>query len=287
VYFNLMQTEGQGSIQLYHNGEIFSAQQDHPNFDQIVEAALAHDPNVINLFERSRQVANYFKPLSERVTATRNEILFDGDPLAGELSDKILEFVDADEDPAVLVNFLEKLMQNPSEHSRENLYRWLQAESFTISAEGDIVAYKSVQDLGDGSYRSHSSGDAIVNGEPQSGRIKQRIGDVVTMPRSEVQFDSGVACSTGLHAGTWEYASTFGGVGSVILQVHINPRDVVSVPTDCRGQKMRTCRYTIVGIATQKLDYLVYRDVTKAEDVTEDFEDDWYTDEDYAEEAPF
>ena len=36
------------------------------------------------------------------------------------------------------------------------------------------------------------------------------------------------------------------GQGS-LLEVRLNPRDVVSVPTDCSAQKLRCCRYTVVG----------------------------------------
>ena len=28
----------------------------------------------------------------------------------------------------------------------------------------------------------------------------------------------------------------------------VNPKDVVSVPTDCKFQKLRTCRYEVVSI---------------------------------------
>ena len=33
-----------------------------------------------------------------------------------------------------------------------------------------------------------------------------------------------------------------------MLEIHINPRDVVSVPTDAGGAKMRVCRYTVASV---------------------------------------
>ncbi len=66
------------------------------------------------------------------------------------------------------------------------------------------------------------------------------------MPRSKVDDDTSAGCSTGLHAGTYRYASGF--AQGRLLTVEINPRDVVSVPTDSDYQKIRTCRYTVVGV---------------------------------------
>ena len=63
------------------------------------------------------------------------------------------------------------------------------------------------------------------------------------MARSEVQHDPSVGCHKGLHVGTWDYASSFG--RGVVLEVEVDPRDVVSVPTDCGDAKLRCCRYRV------------------------------------------
>jgi hypothetical protein len=44
-----------------------------------------------------------------------------------------------------------------------------------------------------------------------------------------------------------EYAKSFGGVGSRLLIVEINPADVVSVPLDSSCQKLRTAKYKVVS----------------------------------------
>ena len=63
------------------------------------------------------------------------------------------------------------------------------------------------------------------------------------MPRGEVQHDPESGCSTGLHVGTYAYAQGY--ARAALLTVHVNPRDVVSVPTDCDAEKMRVCRYVV------------------------------------------
>jgi hypothetical protein len=121
-----------------------------------------------------------------------------------------------------------------------------------------IVGYKGVKkqqaptdpDLGYtnevNEYLSIFTGNAIVDGERVSGHVPNKIGSLVEMPRNEVTFDPAVGCSYGLHVGTWDYANNFGRGG--VLEVHVNPRDVVSVPTDSSWAKMRVCRYRVVGV---------------------------------------
>jgi hypothetical protein len=162
------------------------------------------------------------------------------------LTKQIVRFLEDGEDFSPLVFFFDNVQQNPNEHSQEQLYEWLDRRDFTITDDGMIVGYKSVDSAGDDEFLSISQGKAIVNGQVQQGRIRQAIGDVVEMPRSEVEWDPSVGCHRGLHVGTWDYAKNFS--GDTMLEIHVNPRDVVSVPTDCDAAKVRCCRYTVVDV---------------------------------------
>ena len=158
----------------------------------------------------------------------------------------MLRFLEAGvEDWVPLVKFFENVQANPNEHSREQLYNWLAKRDFTITPDGLIVGYKGVTR----DYRSILSGTATVDGVVYKGQIPNHIGAVVEMPRDQVQWDPSVGCHTGLHVGTYEYANGF--AQGVLLEVHVNPRDVVSVPTDCDWAKVRVCRYVVVGTIDQ------------------------------------
>jgi hypothetical protein len=220
----------------------------HGNWDAIVQAVTHFDGDdaaLVALFDVTVAVAEKFNKLSERVSVASGQLFFDGDRVDDALSTQVVRFLNEGvEDWKPLVNFFEKVQQNPSEHSREQLYGWLTASAFTLTPEGDIVGYKGVRKNGEG-WTSILTGKAVVNGETKQGHIPQAVGDVIEMPRSEVQFDPAVGCSTGLHVGTWDYAKGF--AQGAVLEVHVNPRDVVSVPTECNAAKMRTSRYTVVG----------------------------------------
>lgn len=150
-----------------------------------------------------------------------------------------------------LINFLTKLYKNTSSFVRSQFLPWLAFTTktgntlFTIAPDGDVLGYKGFTLNSKKEMVSVNSGYAEVNGVPHNGQIRNLPGDTITMPRSMVQDDPSVACSTGLHIGTFEYASGF--AGNHMMLVKFNPEDIVSVPTDCDGQKIRVCRYEVIG----------------------------------------
>ncbi|HSE45866.1 MAG TPA: hypothetical protein VLA89_11135 [Gemmatimonadales bacterium] len=241
---------------------------DHPHFQDILDGAREQsDPSDLrDLADLSEAVATKFDSLSERVAVAGGRVYFDGDEVEGSIVDQIVRFLDDEvEDWRPLVAFLEKVQQNPNEHSREQLYDWLKAHDFTITQEGDIVGYKGVQGgTEDGfEYASCSSGTAIVDGEVQDGQINQNLGSTVQMPRSQVQHDPRNSCSTGLHVGTFSYARSW--ARKARIAVLVNPRDVVSVPTDGGGEKVRVSRYTVLREVTEPITDPVLAEVTNTE----------------------
>ena len=221
----------------------------------LADAAIAGeyvDPDEVrSLFSLADAVAERFETLTDRVIVEGGNVLFDGAVVDNSLAKQIVRFLDEGvEDWEPLVSFMDNVMDNPNEHSREQLYDWLAKRDFTITPDGYIVAYKGVASDGD-SFRSISSGNEPVyveiEGETSrhTGRIPNPVGATISMDRNLVQHDPAVGCHVGLHVGTYEYAKGFS--HGTVLEVTVNPRDVVSVPTECDWAKVRTCRYTVVN----------------------------------------
>lgn len=243
---------GQRFITVFANGQMTPPVDDsHPNFNAIVGACAAamqgedvDAQSVLDLFDIGATVARKFERLSERVTVEHGQVMFDGDPAPEGLSKQIIRFMDAGEDFMPLVSFMEKMGMNPTDHSRQQAWDWLNQHDFTITSDGDVVAYKGVYNDGNGGYRSGHRGNAFVNDEPVvNDYVPNAVGDTVTMPRSEVAHDPAQACHRGLHVGTYDYAHGY--AQGAMLRVLINPRDIVSVPTDAHGAKIRVCRYVV------------------------------------------
>ena len=271
--YKIASVDGVRFVTVFQDGNIYLVSDDtHTNVDDVISAAQAGD-DVADLVDTGRAIQRKFDDVVlGRVAVRGGVVFFDDDPMDGAVTDAILRFLDEGEDVTPLVKFMENVMANPQEHSREQFYRWLDHHQFPIDEDGCIVAYKGVT----ADHKSIYSGGAYVNGEWVQGRIPNEKGSVITMARSSVAHDPNVACHTGLHAGTWEYASSF---GEVVLHVKINPRDVVSVPHDCTSQKVRVCRYEVMDITEGK--YSGSRYVPDEADEDEDDLDSDYWNEYY------
>lgn len=230
----------------------------HPNFNRIVQVIgqNPHDPALVDLFSVESMVRRAFQRLGTgRVTVDNGNVFYDGDPVHGSITDHILRALDEEgpESDAVqsLAMFIERAVANPQVESRQQLYGWLSTRKFTITRDGKIVGYKGCVNQGGVAVSSRPAPEADgvrVNDELVSGRrVENRPGDVITMPRSRVEFDPDSACAQGLHVGTYNYADSFRGYGGILLEVHVDPKDVVSVPHDSNSEKIRTCRYEVIG----------------------------------------
>lgn len=276
-------------------GETRTLNSEHPNYEKVLRALSEGDFTNINydefdddaaaeeawLFEQAdhalASAANGLTRLSERIIFDGSNILFDGDVIDNSLSRHLLRLVRAGDEVSSIALFIENLALNPSATSRRRLFRWMQDRDFTLTDDGLIVGYKGVQD--DIENRSITFGreTVFVDGVAHVGNIPNPVGAVVEMARGLVDPDINNTCSVGLHVGTHEYASDF---GQKVLTVLVNPRDVVEVPTDCNGQKIRTCRYVVLDEETKYLDvataHTTEKYVTRGSDIWDDDQDFTY-----------
>ena len=148
------------------------------------------------------------------------------------LAKKILEFKKSKLPYKPLLKFWSNLKSNPSKASKENLYEFLEKNNYPITDNGNFIAYKKVT-LVDGVLK-----------DSYTKTIDNSVGKVVKMKRSEVDDNPEQTCSNGLHAAAWNYA--YGFDGNVLVEVLVNPKNVVAVPRDYNAQKMRVCEYKVI-----------------------------------------
>ena len=234
----------------------------HPSFTEALTCLATGDIDTLDsLFDVSESITRKFNADNVGgIEITDGVIYYQGEPLHNYVVDRIFDFMDEGLPFQPLAKFLEKLMANPSRRAVSELYKFLEHKHLPICEDGDFLAYKSVRE----DYMDHHSGK-FYNG----------VGEVLDMPRNAVCDDADVGCSYGFHAGSYEYAKTFGGGNSRLVIVKINPSDVVSVPKDCDCQKLRTARYEVVKDFEQ-----VYRKPLNTEFTSydEDYDDEDYED---------
>lgn len=249
ISYHLTQSEDGGRfVTIYLSGRTITVGDDHPNIDQIVDELLidADEQRIEELADLALAVGTRFEQLSERVKVAHGRVFFDGDEIDSALTQHIVRCLRYPEDGdwRALVAFLENIQLNPNEHSREQLFTWLDRHEFTVTLDGHIIAYKGVN----ADLTSRRSGPGIVNGVAMHGNLPNNVGNVVEMPREKVHHDPSQGCSAGLHAADYDFADGYARDGGAVVKIAVNPRDVVSVPTDSDWSKVRCCRYRVLEV---------------------------------------
>jgi hypothetical protein len=200
----------------------------HLNYEKVKEAIRNEDwDQVKKIIDPEKIVLEYG---SGRVAVQGDKLFWDGVEMHNALSRRMIQMLQEDFPIAPLVNFMENLSQNPSYRAVNELYGFLEKNNLPITPDGHFLAYKKVR----ADYT-----------DVHSGKFDNSVGKVVEMPRNHVNDDKNQTCSAGLHFCSEEYLNHFGGDHTMILK--INPRDVVSIPTDYNDSKGRCCRYEVVG----------------------------------------
>lgn len=230
----------------------------HITYDQVKEAIKAGDwAKVKDIIEPKKVVLNYGKG---NVSIKGETLYWKGQELHSGLAVRMISMLKEGFPIEPMVHFMENLMENPSKRAVTELYGFLETGNMPITPDGCFLAYKKVGgDYRDVHSRSVLNKPAVLMSPEErvslsttkfgkKGEVTVQIlnGEtVISMPRNEVNDDKDQTCSEGLHFCSESYLSEFSGERVVILK--INPADVVSIPSDYKNTKGRTCKYTVIG----------------------------------------
>jgi hypothetical protein len=258
MQFNLVRRDGDANITVVIDGNLYVADDQHPQFEKIVEAVLNDAPEneVLSLIDASVTAGIKFQELSDRVVVRNSRVYVDQTEVDGAFADLVVRFLAEDQgDWAPLVKFLEKTHSNIDDDVRENLGRWLNAEAFSLLPNGNILGYRGLNK----DYTSKHAGPGIVNGVAVNGHLDNSVGNVLEIDADLVERNAARGCASGLHVGTYDYATSWAGGGPVV-SVEVDPRHVRSVPYECDSSKMRVSKYVVLDTVTSKTEGAVNTD---------------------------
>jgi hypothetical protein len=196
-------------------------------YNQLREAILKDDwTSIPGLLAPGGALAKY---LGDRFTVDGDKIAYDGVELPVELTRRIAATANEGTDPSPLLRFYERLHKNPSFRSRTQLFTFLQHLDIAIEPSGTFLAYKGINE----DYT-----------DKHTGKVPNNPGQVHEMARNLISDDADEGCHFGYHVGALSYA---GGFGEVVVICRVDPEHVVCVPNDSSYQKMRVCRYEVIG----------------------------------------
>ena len=230
----------------------------HIAYEKIKQAIKDGDWDTVDrVINPVKVVLNYGKG---NIAVQGNKVFWRDQEMHNALSRRMLTMLQEEFPIEPLVQFMDNLQDNPSYRAVNETYEFLEKNNLPITPDGCFLAYKRVnadfKDVHSGTvlnkpfYALTDEEKAAMPMLDQGARKEVVValeGDavVVSMPRNQVNDDKHQTCSEGLHFCSQEYLGSFG--GSRVLILKINPRDVVSIPTDYNRSKGRACRYEIVG----------------------------------------
>lgn len=128
--------------------------------------------------------------------------------------------------------FIKNLMKNPFIQDKQQLANYLANDDFEITADGYLLAYKSVNN----DFTSH-----------YDNKTKHEIGTIVEVENYDCNADN--LCSEGLHFATKSYINhMYPSKSNNIVLVKINPADIIAIPKEANNTKGRCVRYEVVEI---------------------------------------
>ena len=231
MFVNIVRRQGS-------NVETVVFQASDPNYQRAVDAINSGD-DLSKFFIRTQIELVVIKTDGE-VTIDADGIHYKGFDLKGPIADAILETYYDDRLTASdqMVLFLDNLVQNPDSRVFDQLCPFMKHNDIEVSEDGHLIAYKKVRDTYFDIY---------------SNTMRNQPGDILEMPRVAVANDPEQTCAAGLHVCAKAYLSSFSAdCSDRVVKVKINPRDVVSVPVDYNGAKMRVCRYEVLEDVTDE-----------------------------------
>ncbi len=229
AYFPYTVTEG--NITILIDGAMNKIPRTHAGFAALSEHLKTnqHDAELIlQLLDKRTAMARL---TSGKVKVVGGTVFYSGEPMHSTLAHKMVTMMDEGYDGAPLARFLDNIMANPSDRSRECLFDFITQFDAPITEDGCFVAFKGVRD----DYT-----------DVRTGTFDNSPGEVVSMPREQCVEAPNQPRSAGLHVCASHYLDSFW-TNKRVIAVKVNPRDVVSVPYDYNYSKMRVCEYLVLG----------------------------------------
>ena len=255
------------SITVVLNNKVYTVSNGQPQWNSVLDAIRDNDEKKLH---DVLSVANTIVSFTEgNVIVKDNQVFYRNVPLDNYVVERVLDFAKNKLPLQPILRFINNLMKNPSRRAVQELYRFLEHKNMPVTPDGNFLAYKGVQS----DYYSRTAGNAmVIKGTVKDGKIYNGVGETIEVERNSVCDDKSISCGSGLHAGSVAYATDFGRGGRVVI-VEINPADVVSVPDDATNcQKLRACRYKVVGEYEVPLDSN-YNNNYSSEDWNDDDDD--------------
>lgn len=231
------------SVSFFHDGQMHQTSSSNPMFKDIVAKLRKGD---LDDATKLTNIAQAIERASKGIIKNDGGILkYVDQNLHETVQDWIMRNMNKG-NPAwdAVINFMGRCKLNENPESIEQLWQFIRACGLIITPTGHFIGYKYVDD----NFM-----------DKHTGKLNYSLGKIVEMPRDMVEFNPEIACGPGIHVGAMNYVNGH----STIIELLVDPKDVVSVPRDHNNEKLRACR-------VQSWKVLKHKGVTVSPETTQD-----------------
>ena len=235
-------TNGTLTVIIDNGKEIITARNDHPKWAEILESYKASptNPRLQELLSMKAVVEEYSVGM---LSINSTGVTYRGVPLHTVDADRVMAFMRDNLPYQPIANYIARKLKNPSARAIQEMYSFLENGNMTLTPQGTFIGYKGLQE--DFWSIQGNKETVVLQGQVnEKGQILNTIGSTIEVERSSVCDDFRSPCGAGLHVGSLAYAK---GWGRRVVLVEVDPADVVSVPVDSSCQKLRCCKYKVIG----------------------------------------
>jgi hypothetical protein len=221
---------GTGRITLVLNSKPHTIETDHKFYQEILKALKEKTYDKIeSLVNIGKSITQYSQGF---VKVIDGEIFYKNIAVNNKLTNRILNFMNDGLPFEPIINFFENVMQNPLVSAQNETYEFSEHNDLPLTEDGCFLAYKRVRNDFKDFY---------------TGTYDNSVGKIVKMKRVDCDACRANTCSRGLHFCSFNYLREYhGGEGRVII-VKINPKNIISIPTDYNLSKGRCCEYFVIA----------------------------------------
>lgn len=230
-------TLSQGAVSVvFKIGDTFKPMTKTGVTKELLELLKEPSINASKVFTIMSPPAEIVKNLGDGFTEKSGEVFYGDYKLPNVLTERLLFYVKSGIGVQRFKNFVTNLLQNPSRTAIQELILFLECGEFTLTEDGHLLAYKSVNE----NYT-----------DCHTGKVDNSVGQKPWMPRIDVDDDRNNLCSYGYHFCSFNYVGQFR--WDRYMLVKVDPKDVVSIPSDYNNAKARCNTYEVVAEITEEV----------------------------------
>ena len=160
-----------GNVTAVVGGQTYNFGKAHPNYNKLINHL---KNNNVEHFEACYDIVSHVNAYCEGyVNCEHGTLSWDGIKMPEMFTGTILDMVKQGFPFEPMLNFLDNMSQNPSDHAIVELFDFMENKHMPITMDGCFLAYKAVRN----DYK-----------DIYSGTFNNNVGDICSVPRNQVNY---------------------------------------------------------------------------------------------------